>query len=97
MATKKPAGSASPKPEGAPKDRGARKDVAASANVTTQTASQPAPAPDAPADEHIKLQISEGAYYRAQQRGFSPGYEKEDWLAAEAELLQRLKEGSPKG
>jgi hypothetical protein len=30
--------------------------------------------------------IREAAYYRAQQRGFSPGYEIEDWLAAEAQI-----------
>jgi hypothetical protein len=26
------------------------------------------------------------AYFRAKQRGFVPGHEREDWLAAEAEL-----------
>jgi hypothetical protein len=31
-------------------------------------------------------QIAELAYYRAQQRGFEPGHELEDWLAAEAEV-----------
>ncbi len=30
--------------------------------------------------------IAEVAYYRAQARGFSPGHELEDWLAAEAEV-----------
>ena len=30
--------------------------------------------------------ISELAYYRAQQRGFEPGYEEKDWLAAEREI-----------
>jgi hypothetical protein len=28
--------------------------------------------------------ISEAAYYRAEKRGFAPGYALEDWLAAEA-------------
>ena len=36
--------------------------------------------------------ISELAYYRAQQRGFEPGYEEEDWLAAEREIDGRQKE-----
>lgn len=36
--------------------------------------------------EEIRERIREAAYYRAQQRGFSPGYEMEDWLAAEAEI-----------
>ncbi len=30
--------------------------------------------------------IAEAAYYRASQRGFQPGGEIEDWLAAEAEV-----------
>ncbi len=30
--------------------------------------------------------IAESAYYRAEQRGFLPGYEMEDWLAAERDL-----------
>ena len=39
-----------------------------------------------PNGEEIRERIREAAYYRAQQRGFSPGYEIEDWLAAEAEI-----------
>lgn len=31
---------------------------------------------------------AECAYYKAQARGFEPGHEVEDWLEAEAELLQ---------
>ena len=30
--------------------------------------------------------ISEAAYYRAERRGFIPGAELEDWLAAEEEI-----------
>lgn len=30
--------------------------------------------------------IAEAAYFRAQQRGFAPGYELEDWLAAEKDV-----------
>jgi hypothetical protein len=30
--------------------------------------------------------IAEGAYLRAERRGFAPGHEAEDWLAAEAEV-----------
>ena len=41
--------------------------------------------PELSADETQK-RIAEAAYYRAQQRGFSPGYEVEDWLAAEAQV-----------
>jgi hypothetical protein len=35
--------------------------------------------------------IAEGAYLRAELRGFAPGHEAEDWLAAEAEVDALLK------
>ncbi len=42
-------------------------------------------------DEDARRQlIAEAAYYRAAQRGFEPGGEVEDWLAAEAEVDARL-------
>jgi hypothetical protein len=31
--------------------------------------------------------IAELAYYKAENRGFAPGYELEDWLKAEQEFL----------
>jgi hypothetical protein len=34
--------------------------------------------------------IELGAYLRAAQRRFAPGHELEDWLAAEAEVNNRL-------
>lgn len=30
--------------------------------------------------------IAEAAYYRAERRGFNPGHELEDWLAAEHDV-----------
>jgi len=30
--------------------------------------------------------IQDAAYYRAEKRGFAPGHEHEDWLAAEREI-----------
>jgi hypothetical protein len=35
--------------------------------------------------------IAEAAYLRAERRGFSPGGEEEDWLAAEGEVDALLK------
>jgi hypothetical protein len=35
--------------------------------------------------------IAETAYLRAERRGFAPGHETEDWLAAEAEVDALLK------
>jgi hypothetical protein len=34
--------------------------------------------------------IAKSAYLRAARRGFAPGHELEDWLAAENEVDQRL-------
>lgn len=34
--------------------------------------------------------IAEAAYYLAERRGFAPGYELEDWLAAESEIERAL-------
>jgi hypothetical protein len=34
--------------------------------------------------------IAENAYYRAERRGFVPGYDFEDWLAAEQEIAKRV-------
>ena len=38
--------------------------------------------------------VAERAYYRAEKRGFAPGHEIEDWLAAEREIAD-LKARSP--
>jgi hypothetical protein len=44
-----------------------------------------------PADpEARRRMIEERAYYLAQQRDFTPGYEMEDWLAAEREVDKGL-------
>lgn len=40
--------------------------------------------------EELRKLISEAAYFRAKQRGFTPGHELEDWIQAEAEVMQRL-------
>lgn len=39
--------------------------------------------------EDIYKMIAEAAYYRAEQRGFSPGDEMVDWLEAEKEILSQ--------
>lgn len=39
-------------------------------------------------DEERNARIAVSAYYKAQARGFEPGYELADWLAAEAEEKQ---------
>jgi hypothetical protein len=37
--------------------------------------------------------IAEAAYFRAERRGFVPGFENEDWYAAEREVNERLATG----
>jgi len=37
-----------------------------------------------------RAMIAEAAYLRAERRGFAPGGEEEDWLAAEAEVDRLL-------
>jgi Protein of unknown function (DUF2934) len=46
-----------------------------------------------PSTEQLQARIAEAAYYRAERRGFAPGGEIEDWLAAEAELMARTGAG----
>lgn len=40
-------------------------------------------------DEERFAQVAENAYLRAERRGFLPGHEIEDWLAAELEIVNR--------
>jgi sterol desaturase/sphingolipid hydroxylase (fatty acid hydroxylase superfamily) len=42
--------------------------------------------PAAPSPKTLHAMISEAAYYRAEKRGFTPGYEYRDWLEAEREI-----------
>jgi len=42
--------------------------------------------PSEPTEVQRRAMVSEAAYYRAQKRGFEPGRELDDWLAAEAEI-----------
>ena len=45
----------------------------------------------------LRTMIAEAAYHRAEKRGFEPGHELEDWLAAEAQVAhtQSLSQSSP--
>jgi hypothetical protein len=50
-----------------------------------------APANIAVSENVRRGMIAEGAYLRAERRGFAHGHEAEDWLAAEAEVDALLK------
>lgn len=68
---------------------------AASRKPTATASTAPAAAPSTRvADDERQRLIAEAAYYRAQARGFAPGYELEDWVAAEQEVRQRIGERS---
>ncbi len=63
----------------------------AAGKQATGKRSQSSQAPDnfnAPGD--FNSMVAEAAYYLAEQRGFSPGYEMDDWLAAEAHVRNLL-------
>ena len=58
-----------------------------------------APAKDLAAPAFVDPQqraalIARAAYFRAQDRGFAPGHELEDWLAAEAQVDADLMRGA---
>jgi hypothetical protein len=40
----------------------------------------------------LRALTAERAYFRAERRGFTPGHELEDWLAAEREVAALLAE-----
>lgn len=40
-------------------------------------------------DAERMQRIATAAYYRAEARGFAPGHELDDWVAAEAEMSPR--------
>ena len=58
---------------------------AASRGKRAAAGSRPAITPDM-----RRGMIAEAAYLRAERRGFAPGHEDEDWMAAEAEVDQLL-------
>jgi hypothetical protein len=55
-----------------------------------QTPTETAPLLD---PERRRALIAEAAYFRAERRGFEPGHETEDWLAAELEVDTALTAG----
>jgi hypothetical protein len=67
---------------------------AAPRKTTRKKAAAPAPFVD---PERRAALIAQAAYFRAQKRGFAPGHEMHDWLAAEAEVDSALLRGAPEG
>jgi sterol desaturase/sphingolipid hydroxylase (fatty acid hydroxylase superfamily) len=51
----------------------------------------PVPAGAGAVTVNIHAMIAEAAYYKAEKRAFSPGYELYDWLEAKKEILQQIR------
>ena len=49
----------------------------------------------AAAPSSFEAMVAETAYYKAEQRGFMPGNELADWLAAEREVHELLSASAP--
>jgi len=74
------------------KKRAPRKAAAAPAPAKVKAAASK-PAGFAGPGQRAAL-IAKAAYFRAESRGFAPGHETEDWLAAEAEVDAKLLGGA---
>jgi len=61
--------------------------------AATKAKAKAAPAPAITPEERAHL-IAEAAYYRAEARGFAPGNEVGDWLAAEHDVDVRISTGA---
>ena len=73
--------------------RAAPRKAAASAGPVSRPA---AAVSDKPlTNEDLYKLIAEAAYFKAKARGFAPGGEVQDWIAAEAEVRERMRAGAP--
>ncbi len=76
---------AQPAEKAAPRRGAPSVKTAADSAASTGTAVSP---------EVRRAMVAQAAYLRAERRGFTPGGEVEDWLAAEAEVDALLKAGN---
>ncbi|AUB82562.1 DUF2934 domain-containing protein [Candidatus Thiodictyon syntrophicum] len=58
-----------------------------SGHVPLRTIQEPHAASQRPPMDELLPVISQAAYFRAQRRGFAPGHEVDDWIAAEQEVI----------
>jgi hypothetical protein len=79
-AAAKPAAKSATRPAAAPTPAKGK------AAVRKKTVAVPLPAKQPLPGDDRETRIRVVAYFRAERRGFVPGYELEDWLAAEAEV-----------
>jgi hypothetical protein len=75
------------KPARKPRTATAAKAAAKTPAAKTAAVKTPAkPAPAALSAAQREQMVRTAAYFRAESRGFAPGYEWDDWLSAEAEV-----------
>ena len=74
---------------GAQSENGATQSTAAAAPAAPKARTRKPKAAAARRHEDRHASIAKAAYFRSQRRGFQPGFELEDWLAAEAEVDRR--------
>jgi hypothetical protein len=74
-----------------PKPTRARAKSTSTTPRVRKTAAKKATAPVAVSEDVRRGMIAEAAYLRAERRGFAPGGEHDDWVAAEAEVDALLK------
>ena len=69
--------------------------AAATTTTTTTTATAPrrCAKPAQVSADVRRAMIAESAYLRSERRGFAPGFEEQDWLAAEKEIDTLLSAG----
>jgi hypothetical protein len=89
MVTRRTTGSARPA-ESAPAEKAPPRRRAAPAKPTAASA---AGTGITVSEDARRAMIAQAAYLRAERRGFAPGGEVEDWLAAEAEVDALLEAG----
>ena len=92
-ASKKAAGKKTAKKKAAPKKTVAKKAVtkkAVSKKVAAAPRAAAKPRNPVSAAERYKM-IQEAAYYKAERRGFEPGWEAQDWAESEREIDALLK------
>lgn len=92
MATRRTTGSGRTSEATPPADKAAPRRRAAPPGQPTATASAASKGITVSEDAR-RAMVAQAAYLRAERRGFAPGGEVEDWLAAEAEVDALLKAG----
>ena len=67
-----------------------KKAASRSSAPSAETISPPVSPVNISAEERWRM-VATAAYHRAEKRGFEPGHEREDWLAAEKQIDAILK------